>query len=624
MTASLPARGTDPWDVQLGTWLDVAHNADGTLTSPPATQTVYVSLGANASDSNDGFSPWLPKSTPSSAVAALGGNPGVVQCLYGTISMVGVALAAGQKLRGLGVAATTLHVGTDAGTGHYATDCSASLDATPIVLEDLTLLGPGTGFVIGTPPANMSGVKTGPKMKMVRCRVLQFYAGVEIAAHHETFNQCTFTSNYYNTYETAASGTFGNQVFVACDLTGATRASLVASGAGMYDSCSFINTHVGFAPIGIYKEAYTSNHSLLVDSWADIAFEACGNACIYQESLTASDRTVANVAFFGPVFTVSSDPTYHDAGLPSDAAVSVSGACTFQCIRDRSSGPGIATTIFKTTNAGVQSVVITDRSPVATDFAGNWIGSQFTVQIGSGALARATVCQANATITTGQVLQLQNQASGVYPFGGNNSNSYCGVAAYSAVNTAMVAVWTEGVVNVLCSEHVTFANVRLEIDPATPAQVRVINADIGTTFAPTTQVPSRYPVIGIANGPNSAINTLLPVWLYPAPHTDPDYVHPGPVSALPAAGAGNVGQMLTLLGNHTTTADVTYVCEETAAATFVWTQVANGTALTIGNGAATNLTALAKSTGTGPASLAVVGWETVVIGATTYYRPLFQ
>ena len=49
-----------------------------------------------------------------------------------------------------------------------------------------------------------------------------------------------------------------------------------------------------------------------------------------------------------------------------------------------------------------------------------------------------------------------------------------------------------------------------------------------------------------------------------------------------------------------------------------------GTSTGIGNGASTNLTAAAKSTGSGPASLAVVTWVQVSFNGSTYWMPLFQ
>lgn len=49
-----------------------------------------------------------------------------------------------------------------------------------------------------------------------------------------------------------------------------------------------------------------------------------------------------------------------------------------------------------------------------------------------------------------------------------------------------------------------------------------------------------------------------------------------------------------------------------------------GTTTGLGNGAATNLTALAKGTGGGPASMAVVGWYRVTFGTLTGWSPFFQ
>lgn len=628
----LPINGDSEniWGTELLNFFSVFANPNGTLKSPVGTQVVYVSTGASASDANDGFSPYLPKATVESAVTALGGNPGVVQCLYGTIVMTGVTLAASQTIRGLGKGATILKINVDAGTGHYGINLSASQQATPCAVEDLQLYGPGNGaFTIGTPPANMTGIKTGSKARLVNLYVQGFYAGVEIASDHEYFENCKVSNNFYNVYETGVLLAVGNQTFVACDLTGATRASIAVADDGILDTVTFIQSHAGFAPLGIYKEQYVSGRPTCINSsWLDLQFEACGNACILEQNPSGTTTTIQGTTFVAPVFAAQgSGGQYYDSSLSSAAAVNVT-VSHFRIIGDRTSTPGGATTVFSNwVSAGSQSQMTTDRLPLSNDFAGNWTGSVFDAygsQNGLGSKAVVCTLVPGKSVTQGQVVQIQGQAASVEVFAGDNSHSYVGVAAYSAGPGGMVAVYFQGVCQVLCSEHITSSNCRLEIDPATPSQVRAVNMDTGASFAASTQVPSVYPVIGISNAGNSGTNTLIPIWLWGSPYIDPGYVAPGPVTSLPSASASNKGQLLTLLGNYSTTGDVMYACVETAAAAFEWVQVVNSTALALGNGSSTNLTALAKSTGTGPSSMTVVGWETVVIGANTYYRPLFQ
>lgn len=52
--------------------------------------------------------------------------------------------------------------------------------------------------------------------------------------------------------------------------------------------------------------------------------------------------------------------------------------------------------------------------------------------------------------------------------------------------------------------------------------------------------------------------------------------------------------------------------------------VTNTVGTAVGNGTSTSMTALAKGTGGGPASLVVKAWVSVDIYGVTYWMPLFQ
>lgn len=539
----------------------------------------YVSTTGN--DSNSGLTWGQAKLTVGAAITALGSGGGTIELGVGTINLTTCTPAASTKIRGRGKGATTLKINTDAGSGHYGIDCSASQMATPITIESLELAGPGNGaFTIGVAPANMSGVKSGSKMIMRDVYVQGFYAGIEITSDHESFYSVKSSNNFYNVYETATLSSIGNQTFVGCDFTGATRASIAVSSNGQFDTVTFVQCHAGFAPVGIYQEAFQTGGrpSTVTNSWCDLQFEACGNACILDSAPTTACTTLVNVTFIEPVFSAAGTGTYYDNTISTTAAVNVN-VSSFRIIGDRTTAIGGTTAIFSNNpaEAGSQSILITDRAPIANEFNGSWLGSKYhDVLLINGSLASATVCSTIAAVTQGQVLQQQGQAAAVRPFGSDNSYSYIGIAATSAAASSQVAVWTEGNVNVLCSTHVSSAIIcRLEIDPATPSQVRVVNEDLGTQFAPTTQVPSRYPVIGHSNAQNSGTNTLIQCHLN-SPYIDPGYVNPAPVSALPSAGAGYVGQMLMVPGNHTSTADILYVCLESSTGTYSWKQVVSG------------------------------------------------
>lgn len=538
---------------------------------PPAASlqgTQYVTTSGN--DSHDGLTWGSAKATVAAASSALSGG-GVVELGAGSIAFTSAAPPAGVTIRGRGRGLTTLAIASDAGSGHKALDCSASTEAAPIVLEAFTLQGPGSGnFTIGTAPANMDGVFTGSNMQCRNFRVLGFRSGIVVQNSHEQFYTTQSTNNYYNVYNTTGNG---NQVFYGCDLTGATRASLVASGAGTYDACSFINTHVGFAPVGLFKEATTTNAGLISDSWADLPFEQCANACIYHVTPTNSDRTISNVAFFDPFFRTVGVGTYFDASLPTAAAVNVSGGCYFTCVRDQTNTAGSATTVFNATG-NLPSVFVTDRLPLANDCAGSWLGSEYAAPFFAGQRVKATIVQAAAAVTQGQVVQIQG-SSAVKPFGSDNSFSYLGVAAFNAASSAQLAVYVEGACQVLCTQSIPFYGIRLEIDPGTPAQVRPVNTNLGVGVAPASQPPGQYPVIGVSNGGNGGANTLTPIWLY-GPAANPAYCSPGQVSALPGASSTYKGQMLIVPGNGSTTADILYVCLLSAAGSYSWKQIVSG------------------------------------------------
>ncbi len=90
--------------IQSGTFVHVPTAANE--------QVIYHRLGASASDANDGLTPYTAKLTIGAALSALGGNPGIVNCGYGTVNHTGLTLAAGQTITGVGVGTTLNNTGT--------------------------------------------------------------------------------------------------------------------------------------------------------------------------------------------------------------------------------------------------------------------------------------------------------------------------------------------------------------------------------------------------------------------------------------------------------------------------------------------------------------------------------
>lgn len=118
MTARLPTVAGDDnnWGGILNTFLQVAHNADGTLA--PVTGLKVVHVSPNGNDSNNGLSPYAPVKTLVHALAVIGtGTLGVVMMWDGQIDAgAGVSLA-GYSCSLIGVGDATKVTATTTQTG---------------------------------------------------------------------------------------------------------------------------------------------------------------------------------------------------------------------------------------------------------------------------------------------------------------------------------------------------------------------------------------------------------------------------------------------------------------------------------------------------------------------------
>jgi len=557
--------------------------ASGNPTSFAQSQTIYVN-GTYGNDSNSGLSWVAAKATFNAAVSALGGVGGTIQ-ISGTVNATavsgGLALPAGTTVSGVARGSSVLQCLVDGGTGYGIANCSASTPTLPIKWQNININGPGQGaFTIGSKPANMFGINSGPKMGFTNVNISGFAYGVQLAYDHESFTNCGANSNYYNIYVTGSGGTNGNQAFFNCDLTGATRASIGIGGGGVLNTVNFVNTHVGFAPVGVYKETATTQQGALVNCNGSLWFESCANACVFENGPTSSSTTIENCHFNNPYF-VNYGPslsTYYDSTISYVAPVNV-GTIANLYIENDQGGAGAGTTMYKVLN---QSWVQTDKAPAASDFGTyNFIGSRYVGAggiYGNGAGFAATVYQVvTSAAVAGEVAQMQGNL-GACPFGLGNTNAYVGVFYHAAPVSSMVAVVTQGNCQIMCSDHLIYSGLLLECDPTVNAQVRCCNIYLGSgNGAPTTRAPSPYPMIATTTGTNTGTNTLIPAMLYPgSTGMAPGFISPLVVSALPTAGSAYVGMMLIVLGNHTSTYDTLYTCLESASATYSWVTVAHG------------------------------------------------
>jgi hypothetical protein len=542
------------------------------LTVPSANPSI-VFVSQEGHDRNSGLTWGAAKATVQAALHELPPAGGLIQVGAGHISLdvdqparspAGrsyVAPPAGVTIAGLGEKVTTLGVSTDSGQGVYAIDASASSADAPITIANLSLVGPGFHELqIGQPPAAVSGLATGSKLHVHDVVIEGFYAGIEIMSDHEILSRCKSSSNYYNAY---VSATHGNQTLIACDFTGAARASVAAGPSGSFDSGTWLAVHVGFAPVGLLKEPALTEPALLSNSWCQIAFEQCANACIYDATPGGSTTTLMAVAFFSPVFAIGGSlSTYYDATLPATAAVDVGYIDRVDVSCDLSYRSAAAT-IYSCRRSGW---LRTDKVPAAGDFSSTMALSRYDNEF-TGALVLAAV----QPVSAGSVLQFMGLSS-VAPFAGTSPDSYIGTAITSAAADEAVAVATTGLVYLSCSGEVPAGGVGLEIDPDSPTQVRAATSGVTGALGLGMSAPSALPVIAVSNEASDAATETVQARLL-ARHQPVGYVAPGIVAALPPAGPALRGQILTLSPGAGVATDGVYVCVMSEVAGYEWRQI---------------------------------------------------
>jgi hypothetical protein len=167
----------------------------------------------------------------------------------------------GQMWRGAGRNASTIRLTVDLGStaGNpvpFITPAPGITNYNNAVIKDLHIQGPG---VFNVPPwgnslhCHTNGIRTGGGAVYSNLYVTTFFAGVEIVNNHESLYNVFSTQNYYGVSFSDAATTNGNQTFVACNFIGNSLASIHLSTRNTINTCSFVQTHVGFNPIGILR-----------------------------------------------------------------------------------------------------------------------------------------------------------------------------------------------------------------------------------------------------------------------------------------------------------------------------------------------------------------------------------
>lgn len=192
-------------------------------------------------------------------------------------------------LRGEGVS-SVLSWPADMGAGKTGITCdNPGAIESFLEISDLRIQGNGNTVATGTRPYQMHGVELDRVMRLNRCFVRGFNAGVVMVNDHNRIMHCKIDECYYNVYFRDGTASYGNQYFEFSDFAGAKFASIAVGQQGSMDTVSMYSLHLGFAPYGIYKEAAAAGQDpvkgLLTNSTLiDVSAEACGNAGIYDEN----------------------------------------------------------------------------------------------------------------------------------------------------------------------------------------------------------------------------------------------------------------------------------------------------------------------------------------------------
>lgn len=367
------------------------------------------------------------------------------------------------NLRGDGVASTLLWP-TDLGAGRYGV-----VGEDPNAIEswmeitDLRLQGNGANVAMGVRPYQMSGVHMHRVIRVHRCFIRGFFAGIYVTHDHNQITHSFLDNNYYNVYLGYIDGqTFGNHYIAYTDLAHAKFAGVGVHWANSADMFTLYSCHMGFGPYAMYKEAapagQTPRFFLTNSVWTDVFCEACGNGGFYDEN-TNCDTSYNCFHNVNIDMNAWGDGMYVIAARPVTAAIHVG-----RWLNNRVTGSQELVSSSTVRNRGVQAAVIC-RGPVAgNEFGaiGNWIGDSqgdgrpylLTGDYGEGNTWRSgngggffgQVVDQSATVPAGTLVRTRYGTIHALPWDGQAP--VAGVSQMPGINNSLVPIATHGIATV--------------------------------------------------------------------------------------------------------------------------------------------------------------------------------
>ena len=193
---------------------------------------------------------------------------------------------------------TVLNPYVDFGTGKCAisegSNGGVSQYGDGVIFRDFTVVGPSASGGVGTDPSADSGLCMGAGDSATNVTIQGFHAGFALQGDHTMLYNSAASGNYYGVYFLPDVGSIGNQRFENDVFVANRFASFGFAASNQFDSGTVLDTHIGFEPVGWFKEApgffdpyvagngFITNSSLF-DNW----WEATGNGAILDASETA-------------------------------------------------------------------------------------------------------------------------------------------------------------------------------------------------------------------------------------------------------------------------------------------------------------------------------------------------
>lgn len=207
------------------------------------------------------------------------------------------------KIQGDAFLGTELFFSVDRGLGTYGISLGAlETDLYYHTIENVRLVGPGTGGAKGSPPVNtigggatgMNGVQLGSRMKIHHGASYGFRSGVVAFGNHLEMRSWLCQSNYDALLFANAYTNAGDVLIDNCDLSGNNRASISITNASVA-SFQMVKGHLGFSPYAVYFEAgRTAGSGLAMGGcvFSQTSFEQIGNCFFYDPDQMARCQTL--------------------------------------------------------------------------------------------------------------------------------------------------------------------------------------------------------------------------------------------------------------------------------------------------------------------------------------------